>query len=193
MPNQKWIQATEPGPAQVDSTALTASVTPTSILHPTSRIQLYANFWYVGKKIKLVGMGRVSNIVTTPGTLTLDVRIGPADPPTIVCANGGAMALNIVAKTNVPWWLEWYLTCRTIGNGTAATLMHQGIWASESVIGSPLPSAGGCGEHMLPNAAPAVGTGFNSTVGLFLDLFGTWSLNNANSILTHQFHMEELN
>jgi hypothetical protein len=49
--------------------------------------------------------GRVSNIVTTPGTLTLDVRIGPTS--NIIVANGGAMALNTVAKANVPWWLEW--------------------------------------------------------------------------------------
>lgn len=194
MPKQSWRQVIDPpGPAWADSTALTASVTPTTIIHPTWRPQLYAGFWYPGKKVKLIAHGRVSNIVTTPGTLTLDIRVGPADPPTIVCCNGGAMALNVVAKTNVPWWLEWVITCRTAGNGTGATLMHQGIWQSESVVGSPLPSAGGAGCHMLPNAAPAVGTGFNSTVGLFIDLFGTWSLNNANSILTHQFHMEELN
>jgi hypothetical protein len=41
--------------------------------------------------------------------------------------------------------------------------------------------------HMLPNAAPAVGTGFDSTVDMVLDLFGTWSLNNANSIQVHQY------
>ena len=71
--------------------------------------------------------------------------------------------------------------------------MHQGEWVSESVIGSPLPTVGGAGTHLLPNAAPAQGTGFNSTVGLFMDLFATWSLSNANSILCHQFHVEELN
>ena len=193
MPSQGWIQILPPGPSQVDGPALTASATPTSILHVTCKPQLYAGFFFIGKKLRIHAAGRVSNIVTTPGTLTLDVRLGPADPPTIVVANGGAMSLNVVAKTNVPWRLKWDLTCRAIGNGTAANLMHQGDWASESVIASPLPTVGGAGEHMLPNAAPAVGTGFNSTVGLFMDLFATWSLNNANSIQVHQFHVEELN
>jgi hypothetical protein len=143
--------------------------------------------------LKIAAQGRVSTIVTTPGTLTLDIRLGPADPPTIVVANGGAMSLNIVAKTNVPWYLEWVLTCRAVGNSTNANLMHQGVWTSEAVIGAGVPTAGGAGAHMLPNAAPAVGTGFNSTVSNFFDLFATWSLNNANSILTHQFRLEDLN
>lgn len=193
MPIQGWEQVIDPGPQQVDGAALTASTTPTSIIHATAKIGLYANFFRVGKRIRVVAAGRVSNIVTTPGTLTLDLRIGPALPPTIVCANGGAMSLNIVAKTNVPWLLYWELTCRAIGATTAANLMHQGEWTSESVIGSGVPTATGAGTHMLPNAAPAVGTGFDSTISNYLDLFATWSLNNANSITCHQFHVEELN
>lgn len=189
MPGQSW-QETLINQA-VDGTALTASTTATSILHATAKLPLPPNFFRIGKMIKISAMGRVSNIVTTPGTLTLDIRMGPTS--NIVVANGGAMALNIVAKTNVPWWLEWVLTCRAVGNGTAANLMHQGLWQSESVIGSPTPAAGGAGCHMLPNAAPAVGTGFDSTVSMILDLFATWSLNNANSILVHQFRVEDLN
>lgn len=171
---------------QQDGTALTASTTPTSILHATGKIKIPAGYLYrVGQTLRMRAAGRVSNIVTTPGTLTLDLRLGPTN--NIVVANGGAMALNTVAKTNVPWLLEWLLTLRSIGSGTAATWMHQGTWISESVIGSPLPTVGGAGQLMLPNAAPAVGTGFDSTVDNLFDLFATWSLNNANSIQTHQF------
>lgn len=170
--------------SNVDGAALTASTTPTSILHPTAKVTLPANWFQVGRILLLKAQGRVSNIITTPGTLTLDVRFGG-----IVVANGGAMALNVVAKTNVPWSLEWMLTCRAIGNSTNANMMHQGNWTSESVIGSALPSAGGAGTHMLPNAAPAVGTGFDSTVAFTVDLFATWSLNNANSIQVHQMKL----
>ena len=129
--------------------------------------------------------------MTTPGTLTLDVRMGPTS--NIVVFNGGAMALNIVAKTNVTWWLEVLLTCRTVGSGTAATLMGTAKWTSESVIGSPLPSVGGSGVLLLPSSAPAPGTGFDNTVSMVVDLFGTWSLNNANSILVHEYALESLN
>lgn len=171
---------------QQDGTALTASVTATSILHGTGKIKIPAGYLYrVGQTLRLRAAGRVSNIVTTPGTLTLDLRLGPTN--NIVVANGGAMSLNAVAKTNVPWVLDWLLTLRSIGASTAATWMHQGSWLSESVVGSPLPTAGGAGVAMLPNAAPAVGTGFDSTVDNLFDLFATWSLSNANSIQTHQF------
>ncbi len=171
-----------------DGTALTASTTPTSILNAAAVFTLPANFLEVGRKLRLTASGRISNIVTTPGTLTLDVRLGA-----VVAANGGAMALNIVAKANVPWHLEWDMVCRAIGGSTSANMMHQGLWTSESVIGSPLPTVGGAGVHMLPNATPAVGTGFSSVAALTVDLFATWSLNNANSIQVHQFSLEAIN
>lgn len=171
-----------------DSVALTASITPTSIIPAAARYTLPANFFYVGRKLRIIAQGRVSNIVTTPGTITLDVRLGA-----VIAANGGAMALNIVAKTNLPWWLCMDLTCRSVGSGTSATLMPQGFWKSESVIGSPLPAVGGVGELLIPSTAPAVGTGFDSTISNIVDLFGTWSLNNANSIQTHQYELIALN
>lgn len=172
-----------------DGAALANSVVATSLLPAHAKARLPANYLQVGRRLRVRAHGRISNIVTTPGTLTLDVRLGA-----VIAANGGAMALNIVAKTNVPWWFEMDLTCRSIGSGSSATLFPQGLWCSESVIGSPLPSVGGVGSHMLPNAAPAVGTGFDSTVENIVDFFGTWSVANAgNSIQVHGYSLESLN
>ena len=171
----------------VDGTALTASTTPTSILHVTGKKTIQPNDLKVGDRLTIDAHGRVSNIITTPGTLTLEVRLGPASA--IAVASSGAMALNIVAKTNVPWQLHWELELRAVGSGTSANFMHQGHWISESVIGAALPSAGGAGVHLLPNAAPGVGTGFDSTGLNLLDLFATWSLNNANSITLHGYRV----
>jgi hypothetical protein len=189
MPGQSWVEALVN--SNVDGAALTGSVTPTSLLHASAKLSVPPNFFRIGKRLRVSAHGRVSNIVTTPGTLTLDIRMGPTS--NIVVANGGAMALNIVAKTNVPWALYWDLTCRAVGTSTSANIMHQGEWISESVIGAPAPAAGGSSSHMLPNAAPAVGTGFDSTVSMVIDLFGTWSLSNANSITVHQYMLEDLN
>lgn len=174
--------------AQVDGTALTASTTPTSILPGAAKLTLPANYFLIGRVLRVKATGRVSNIVTTPGTLTLDIRFGA-----VIVANGGAMALNVVAKTNVTWWLEWILTCRAIGGTTTANMMHTGQWVSEAVVGSPLPTAGGSGALNLPASAPAVGTGFDSTAAQTVDMFGTWSLNNANSIQVHQYTLEAMN
>ncbi len=187
MSMQTWVETLIQ--ALVDGAAVGNTTTPTSLLPTGAKLTIPANWFYPGRIMRITAKGRISNIVTSPGTLTLDVRLGGT-----VVANGGAMALNVVAKTNVPWELEWLLTCRAIGGGTSANLMHQGSWKSESVVGSPLPSAGGAGEHMLPNSAPAVGNGFDSTAAQVLDLFATWSVANSGNTLTlHQLAVEALN
>jgi hypothetical protein len=184
-----WVETLNA--SQIDSTALTNTVTATSIIAPQSRFTIPANYFsFIGKTIRVRAMGRISTVVTTPGTLTLDLRFGAST----VQFNGGAMALNIVAKTNVSWSYEAYLTCRSIGNGTLATLLGMGQWASEAVILSGLPSVSTNGIFVLPAATPVVGTGFDSTVSNVLDMFGTWSVANAaNSIQTHLFTVEAMN
>lgn len=166
-----------------DGPSLSNSTTATSILPAQAKYTLPANFFRVGSVIVIEATGRVSNIVTTPGTLTLDVRFG-----SIVVANGGAMNLNVVAKTTVPWYLWWKLTCRAIGNGTSANLMPQGMWQSESLVGSPANTAGGNGSLMIPVGAPVVGGGFDSTATQTVDLFATFSIANAgNLIQVHEY------
>lgn len=183
-----WVETLNA--TQIDSTALTNTVTATSIIAPQSRFTIPANFFAIGKTIRVRAMGRISTVVTTPGTLTLDLRFGAST----VQFNGGAMSLNIVAKTNVSWSYEAYLTCRSIGNSTLATLLGIGTWASEAVILSGLPTVSTNGIFVLPAATPVVGTGFDSTVSNVLDMFGTWSVANAaNSIQTHIFTVEAMN
>ena len=179
--------------AQGDSTALTNTVTATSILPGSGKLVLPAGILSsIGQRLRVTAAGRISTVVTTPGTLTLDVRVGPASPPTIICANGGAMTLSTTAKTNVAWALEWMLTLRALGNGTSANFMHQGWFMSEAAGATTV--VGEAKSVLLPQSAPAVGTGFDSTVSLFVDLFGTWSVANAaNSIQTHQFAVELMN
>jgi hypothetical protein len=104
-----------------------------------------------------------------------------------------AMPLNIVAKTNVAWWLEVILTCRSVGSGTSATLMGQGHWFSEASILTALPATGpGPGGQSVPyNTAPVVGTGFDSTAALALDFRFTQTVA-TGSMTMHQFMIEQL-
>ena len=184
---QRWVQVF--AWARGDSSALTASQTPTTIL-PTDCVATLSQGFLdaVGDSIRITLYGRISNITTTPGTLTLDVRFGA-----VVVFNGGAMQLNAVAKTNVPFKFTAILTARSLGGATAATMFGIGEFLSESVVGSPVPSVGGSGILMLPAVTPAVGAGFDSTAAQAVNVFGTWSLNNANSIQTHLAVFESLN
>lgn len=124
--------------------------------------------------------GRVSTVVTTPGTLNIVVFFDA-----IAVWDSGAIPLNIVAKTNVPWLIEIDdLHAVTYGSGTIATLEGIGKITSEAVIGSPLPSVGGNGVLTLPyNTAPAPGAGFDSTVSHLVDVQAKFSVaNSSNSI-----------
>jgi hypothetical protein len=173
--------------ATVDGPTLTAAAAASCIPTP-SRLVLPNNFWTIGKLLKIHLMGRISNVVTTPGTARFDVRTGPSG--TIVAFDTGAINLNVVAKTNVPFWLELILTCRAVGAGTATNLMGQGMFQSEAVIGSPANTAGGNGALLVPVGAPAVGTGFDNTAANALDLFFTQTVA-TGSMTVHQYQVWE--
>lgn len=192
MPSQSWNQALVA--AQVDGTALVSSTTPTSLLPGQGKFTLPANFFEtIGKSMRVLARGRISTVVTTPGTLTLDFRLGTIASP-IVVFNGGAMNLNTTAQVNATWMLEAILTARSVGSGTAATLMGIGSFTSRAIIGSAVVAAGGVTSTPLPDTAPAVGTGFDSTITNVMDFFAAWSISNAaNSIQLHQFLVESMN
>jgi hypothetical protein len=181
--------------AQADGSALASSTTPTSLLPTAARFTLASNFFAnVGKMVRVKASGRISTLVTSPGNLTLDVRFGTVASP-IVVFNGGASALNVVAQTNATWDFEANLVCRSIGSGTSATVLGVAKWISRASLNAPaVGTTTGVGTVLLPDTAPATGTGFDSTVTNVVDLFATFSANSAsNSIQLHQFSLESLN
>jgi hypothetical protein len=175
--------------AETDGTAIANTTTATSLLGAgasAAKFTLPANFFDIGKGLRLTARGRISTVNTTPGNLTLDIRLG-----SVIVFNGGSMALNIVAKTNVSWELVVDLVCRSVGSSTSATLLGMGRWMSEAAASAVATEAA---IYMLPASAPAVGTGFDSTTAQALDVFSTFSVANAsNSIQLHQLMVEALN
>jgi len=170
-----------------DGSALSNTVAQTSLLPASAKEAAFGiGHFRRGKVIAFQFSGRISTLVTTPGTLALALRIGTVDVFT-----SGLMTLNAVAQSNVHWRLAGELICRAAGSST--TLFPKGCqFRSHAVIGSPAPAAGGAGTHMLPyNAAPAVGAGFDFTADQKVDLLATWSVANAsNSILLHAGHID---
>jgi len=175
--------------AQSDGTAVTATGEG-SLLPAVSKIFLPSGYLNrIGKRLHLTASGRISNIVTTPGTLTLRFKLGPT--ANIAVAQSSAMQLNAAVKANVGWYLDMSMTIRAIGAGTAANIFSQGTWTSESVVGSAVPSAGGAGTGMWQAATPAFGTGFDSSIANQIDLTAQFSLT-GNSIQLHAFALEAL-
>jgi hypothetical protein len=173
--------------AQGDGTALTAAAR-ASAIPAAAKYTLPANFFSaIGKSLRITAHGRISCAVTTPGTARFDLAFGGN-----VVADTQAMNLNIVAKTNVPWFLQMILTCRAIG--AAANLMQGGFWLSEAGILTALPTVGpGPGGFVVPyNTAPVVGANFDSTASQLVDFFFTQTVA-TGSLTLHQYVVESLN
>lgn len=176
-----------------DGTALTAAATASLLQGATATRAKYTfptNFFEPNRAIRITASGRISCVVTTPGTARFDLQFGGS----IVVWDSLAINLNIVAKTNVHWALEVELFTQASGDSTTATLFP-GIcsWTSEAVIGSPLPTVGGSGAVLLPyNTAPVVGTGFDSTVSNKMDLRFTQTVA-TGSITLHTMKIQALN
>lgn len=192
MSRQSWVETLMT--AQVDGTALSNSTTPTSIIPAAARYTLPSNFFTeAGKTLLITASFRISTVVTTPGNITFDARLGTVATP-IVVFNGGATALNVAAQTNATLELEMELVCRAIGNGTSANILGTGKLISRASLNAPaVGTTTGVGVVLLPDTAPAVGTGFDSTITNVVDLFATFSVANAaNSLTLHKYKLQSL-
>ncbi len=167
----------------VDGPPLTAASAASCI--PTgNKITLPNNFFdRPGKSLRIEAHGRISSLITTPGTARFDVRLGG-----IVVFDSQAILLDTVAAhINVAWWLEIMLVCRAVGNSTTANLMGVGRWTCEDTLGVPASAPKGVLSAILPwNAAPAAGGGFDSTAANALDLFFTQTVA-TGSMTVHQY------
>jgi hypothetical protein len=183
MSTQGWVETLIT--SQIDGAALTAAAA-ASAIPAAAKFTLPANFFSVGKVLKVEAAGRISTVITTPGTARFDVRFGGT-----AVFDGLAMLLDTAAgHTNMPWHLEILMTCRVIG--AAASLMGVGKFTSEVVRGAgtmPL----GVMTAMLPwNSAPAVGATFDSTATQAVDLFFTQTVA-TGSMTCHQYALTVYN
>lgn len=119
----------------------------------------------IGDYLFVLAGGRVSSVVTTPGTFRLDLSFGgTANFDTL------AIALNTTAQTTVPWsLLVWG---RVTEIGTAATIFWQGLVSSTAFINTAAVATGPyTGGITVPfNTAPVIGPTFDATVSQLVDL-----------------------
>src|SRR5437867_1479899 len=84
-----------------------------SVINPDALTQLPPNFFYPGKQLLVRATGGISNIVTTPGLMNFQVKVG-----SVAAFDTGNIQLNATAHTTLPFWLDILLTCRATGSGT---------------------------------------------------------------------------
>lgn len=181
---QSWVQALTS--AQVAGAALSNTTTATSILPAQAKFTIPSNILKIGDAMRITAAYQLSNIVTTPGTLTLDIRLGGT-----VVFNGGAMQLSTTAHTSLPLWVQILLTVRAVGS--SANIMGQMVAMSQALSISGADPTTGHSLLLAPNTAPAVGTNFDSTATQQLDHFATFSsAQTGNAITCQQFVLEHL-
>lgn len=172
-----------------DGPTLTAAAR-ASCIPTANRVVLPNMFFYIGRRIRFTLGGRISCVVTTPGTARFDICMGSAG--TTIVFDTLALNLNIVAKVTVPWILSAELVCRAVGAGTATTFFPTAFFASEAVIAAAVPSAGGNGFLNVPVGTPAVGAGMDNTAASALDVFFTQTVA-TGSLTVHNYSIDVCN
>lgn len=170
--------------------ALTNSAAATSLLTAQGKFTIPANWFAVGKKVRVRAWG-AAFWTATQVSLTLDVRFGAA-----VVFNGGAILneqVNVFGTPGKSWKFEADLLCRAIG--AAANCMGAGTFTSALVKGAAAGPVGTLHAPLPWNAPPVVGANFDSTAaaGVVVDLFGTWANTTGgagDSVQCHMFEVE---
>jgi len=142
-------------------------------------ITLPPGFFYPEKKIKIRFVAGVSNRVTGPDTFTINVMVGA-----VIAFTTGAITLTTTAHTTIPLWGEIDLTCDTAGNGTLAKLRGQARLSGQMIQQGGTAGADSAtlsNTILMPNTAPAVGTGFDATTTNVLDFHVAQSVSNAGN------------
>lgn len=160
-----------------------------TVLNQTELVTLPPNYLNVGSKLRVRARGGLSNIVTTPGTVTFQIMMG-----TIVAWSSGAIQMSTTAHTLIPFYLETILRVDTIGTGTTAKFLGMGkLNGIMFTVGAGADSTTVVGDFPVPATAPAVGTGFDSTISNILDFYVGFSISNAgNGVQLYDYEVEQL-
>lgn len=170
------------------TTAQSMLTTATATGMSTGLITLPPSFFQLGGRLEIDWHAAIS--WASGNTMTLTVKVG-----SVSAFVSGAIKVTTTGGTTEPTVGKLLLTCRSVGSGTLATLMGGGFWTGRGIcpIGATAAAnyAAGMGLAMLQEAAPAVGTGFDSTVANTLDFqiaMGTSSA--SNGFQMHQYSVK---
>lgn len=152
-----------------DGTAITAAARTSMTAGATgARYTLPGGKLKIGDVLHLKASGRISSVITTPGTARFDLAFG-ASLGTAILDSLAILLDTVAAHTNVGWILEMEATVRAVG--TAANMMWAGKWTCEDILGVPATAPKGVLSAILPwNSAPVVSANFDSTISNLIDL-----------------------
>src|SRR6266550_3096103 len=156
---------------QAAGTLLNTYTTSKSVINPQALLTLPPNYLTEGTMLRVKAQGGISNIVTSQPTFTFEVRLGPT--ANIIVHTSQAVLTTTTAHTLIPFDYEVQLRVDSVGSGTAAKMLAQGVLRGIMFVisGAVADPTAGVGTIMCNNTAPAVGTGFDSTIANILDFW----------------------
>jgi hypothetical protein len=147
------------------------------------RYTMPGNRLRIGDVLRLDASGRISSLITTPGTARFDLSMGG----TAIMDSLAILLDSVAAHTNVLWVLEMQGT--VVADGTTANMQWWGKWTCEDILGVPATAPKGVLTAMLPwNTPPTVSANFDSTVSQLIDLQFTQTVATGSC----QLHTAEL-
>lgn len=144
-----------------------------------------ANHFYAGRTVRGVITGVCSNVVTTPGTLTYNLRLGPATLSATAVSSSAALGLDTTARTSYGFRLSFEVFCDT--SGASGTAFISGRVDQVNVLSS---TAG----NLLPNLIPTnanVAQALDTTVANYLSIGAKFSVNTSGTNITAQTYILE--
>jgi hypothetical protein len=192
MPTQGWVQGFTRQTAS--GTLFNTYTTAKTVINQQSLFGVPGNALVPGDSLTITAMGAISNIATTPGTVTFQIMMG-----TVVAWTSGAIQLNATAHTTLPFRLQVELTVQLINTtvgGAVAKFMGFGILTGVMFTKTAAQTDGANSETviMVPVTAPAQGTAFDSTVANNVDFWVGFSISNAgNGVQIHQYRVDSNN
>lgn len=161
-----------------------------SVINPDALWVMPVNFLRPKRMMRVFVEGALSNIVTTPGLVNFQVKFG-----NVAVFDTGNIQLNATAHVLLPFWLDIVMTCRAVGNGVVAKMRGianvAGIHFTRTA--GQTDDAQGMQTLLAPATAPAVGTGFDSTVANIVDFWAGFTISNAgNGIQIEQYKLVDL-
>jgi hypothetical protein len=162
-----------------------ANTTTETILFPS--VTIPANFLQDGRVLRLTAQGKLSNIVTTPGTLAFALRWGGVAGT--ILAQTSAFNLNTTAQTDIMFRITIEIVVRV--NGSSGSLLAMGLadLAFKSVIQPEFMGSAGGSSGNTPAAVTV-----DLTADTALALTAKFSVANAgNTITGMNYLLEALN
>lgn len=164
-----------------------------SVINAQAQLIIPGGFLQIGDMLRIRAAGGLSNIVTSQPTFTFQVMMGPT--ANIIVHTSQALLTTTTAHTLIPFEYEVLMRLDSEGSGTTAKFLSQAMvtgimFVISGAVGDPTASVA---SIMAPATAPAVGTGFDSTVANLLDFWVGISASSAsNGIQIYQYTVELL-